>query len=117
MKNSDPCIHNVHTTSKAGNTDHNDVQMSGGADLHYTFDKPEVFMKFQCDVHPWMFAWVSIFDNPFFPVSTTDGSFVIKNVPPGKYTLVADHRKLGEQTKTVEVGNENTSVSFTFEIK
>src|SRR5215469_14588396 len=97
VKNSDPCIHNVHTTSKAGNTEHNDVQMSGGADLNYTFDKPEMFMKFQCDVHPWMFAWVSIFDNPYFSTSGADGKFVIKGVPPGSYTLVASHRKLGEQ--------------------
>src|SRR5215469_3329452 len=96
VKNSDPCIHNVHTTSKAGNTEHNDVQMQGGADLNYTFDKPEMFMKFQCDVHPWMFAWVSIFDNPYFSTSGADGKFVIKGVPPGSYTLVASHRKLGE---------------------
>src|ERR1700733_10944666 len=45
VRNSDPCIHNVHTTSKAGNTEHNDVQMSGGPDLTYTFDKPEMVMN------------------------------------------------------------------------
>lgn len=117
VKNSDPCVHNVHTTSKAENKEHNDVQMPGGADLTYTFDKPEMFMKFQCDVHPWMFAWVSIFDNPYFAISGADGKFVIKNVPPGKYTVVADHRKLGEQTQTVEVADKDVTVNFTFQVK
>jgi len=117
VRNSDPCIHNVHTTSKAGNTEHNDVQMSGGPDLTYTFDKPEMFMKFQCDVHPWMFAWVTLFDSPYYAISGTDGKFVIKNVPPGKYTVVADHRKLGEQTQTVEVADKDVTVNFTFTVK
>jgi plastocyanin len=117
VKNSDPCVHNVHTTSKAGNTEHNDVQMPNGPDLTYTFDKPEMFMKFQCDIHPWMFAWVTLFDNPYFSVSGADGKFVIKDVPPGKYTIVADHRKLGEQTQTVEVSDKDATVNFTFHVK
>ena len=115
VKNSDPCIHNVHTISKAGNAEHNDAQMAGGADLNYTFDKPEMFLKFQCDVHPWMFAWVSVFDSPYFCVSDASGKFVIKNVPPGKYTVEANHRKLGAQTQGVEVADKDVTVKFTFE--
>ncbi|HXB58974.1 MAG TPA: carboxypeptidase regulatory-like domain-containing protein [Candidatus Acidoferrales bacterium] len=115
--NSDPCIHNVHTTSKGANAEHNDVQMSGGPDLTYTFDKPEMFMKFQCDVHPWMFAWVSIFDSPYYAISGTDGKFVIKNVPPGSYTVVASHRKLGDQTQTVQVADKDVTVNFSFSVK
>ena len=118
VKNSDPCIHNVHTVSKAANQEHNDAQMSGGADLTYTFDKPEQFMKFQCDVHPWMFAWVTIVDSPYYSLSGTDGSFTIKNVPPGKYTITASHRKLGTQTLEVEVKDSDVKVEFPpFEVK
>jgi plastocyanin len=117
VKNSDNCIHNVHTISAAGNTDHNDAQMAGGADLTYTFDKPEAFLKFQCDVHPWMKAWVTVVDSPYFCVSGKDGKFVIKNVPPGKYTVEAAHRKLGAQTQEVEVKDGDATVNFTFEVK
>jgi len=85
--------------------------------LNYAFDKPEMFLKFQCDVHPWMFAWVSVFDNPYFAVSGADGKFVIKDVPPGKYTLVADHRKLGVQMQTVDVTDKGATVNFVFEVK
>lgn len=114
VKNSDQCVHNVHTVSTAGNTEHNDAQMPGGADLTYTFDKPEMFLEFKCDIHPWMFAWVSVFDNPYFDISGKDGTFTIKNVPPGKYTLVAQHRKLGAQTQTIEVSDKNVTANFTF---
>lgn len=116
VKNSDPFVHNVHTSPK-DNPPTNQVQMPGSPDLKFSFDKPEMFLKFQCDVHPWMFAWVSVFDNPYFDVSNQDGKFTIKNVPPGKYTLVADHRKLGVQTAEIDVTDSGATHDFTFEIK
>ena len=116
VKNSDPLVHNVHTKPTA-NPESNQVQMQGGPDLSYTFEKPEMFLKFQCDVHPWMFAWVSVFDNPYFSVSGTDGKFTIKNVPPGKYTIEATHRKLGTQTAVIEVKDGATTQDFSFEKK
>lgn len=116
VKNSDPVVHNVHTKPTA-NPESNLVQMQGGADLNYTFDKPEMFLKFQCDVHPWMFAWVSVFDHPYFAVSSADGKFTIKNVPAGKYTLEATHRKLGTQTAEIEVKDDRSVQNFTFEKK
>ena len=119
VKNSDTFLHNVHAVPKpeSGNPESNLPQMPGGADLTFTFDKPEPFLKFQCDVHPWMFAWVSVFDHPYFAVSGPDGKFTIKNVPPGKYTLEATHRKLGTQTAEIEVKDDGAVQSFTFEPK
>jgi hypothetical protein len=119
IKNSDNCVHNVHDKPAVdGNQESNDVQMPGGADLTYTFAKPEPFLKFQCDVHPWMFAWVTVVDSPYFCVSDKDGKFTIKNVPPGKYTVEAAHRKLGSQTQEVEVKDSDVTVNFpAFEVK
>ena len=118
VKNSDPCVHNVHATpTVAGNPDSNQVQMPGAADLTYTYDQPEMFLKFSCDVHPWMHAWVSVLDSPYFCVSGPDGKFVIKNVPPGKYTVEAAHRKLGTQALEVEVKDSGATANFTFEVK
>ena len=118
VKNSDPCIHNVHATPVVpGNPESNQVQMPGGADLNFAYSQPEIFLRFKCDVHPWMFAWVSVFDSPYFCVSGPDGKFVIKNVPPGKYTVEAAHRKLGTQTQEVEVKDTDVNVNFTFAVK
>ena len=116
VKNSDPCVHNVHTSPTA-NPEVNQVQRPGGADLTFTFDKPEPFLKFRCDVHPWMFAWVTVVDHPYFAVSDKDGKFTIKNVPPGKYTLEAAHRKLGAQTADIEVKADGAAQNFSFEVK
>jgi plastocyanin len=118
VKNSDPCLHNVHTTPTApGNPESNQGQGPGAPDLTFTYTQPEMFLRFKCDVHPWMFAWVSVFDSPYFCVSGLDGKFVIKNVPPGKYTVEAAHRKLGTQTQDVEVKNGDVTVNFTFAAK
>jgi plastocyanin len=118
VKNSDTCAHNVHTKpTVAGNEESNQVQMPGGADLTFTSPQPEPFLKFQCDVHPWMFAWVTVVDSPFFCVSDKDGKFVLKHVPPGKYTVEAAHRKLGAQTQDVEIKDAEATVNFTFEAR
>jgi plastocyanin len=116
VKNSDALVHNVHTTPTA-NPESNQVQMGGGPDLTYTFAKPEAFLKFKCDVHPWMFAWVTVVDHPYFAVTDKDGKFTIKNVPAGKYTLEAAHRKLGTQTAEIEVKADGAAQNFTFEVK
>jgi hypothetical protein len=121
-KNSDPVMHNVHVnpTVAANNQPNNSpAQMQGAADLTIVFNQPENFLKFQCDVHPWMFAWVSVFDHPYFSVSGKDGTFKIANVPPGKYTIVAMHRKAAPAgvEKEIEVKDGDVTVDFTLEVK
>jgi hypothetical protein len=105
IKNSDPVLHNIHDLPNpdSGNPEKNMAQMPNGPELTFAFAKPEDFLKFKCDVHPWMFAWVSVFDHPYFAVSEKDGTFKIANVPPGKYTLKAQHRKAGSVTQEIEV--------------
>jgi hypothetical protein len=121
VKNSDPVLHNIHPMPAAdsGNKERNEAQLPNGPDLTFSFPKPESFLKFTCDVHfKWMFAWVSIFDHPYFAVSGKDGSFKIANVPPGKYKIQAAHRKAGTVTQEVEVKEgEPAKVDFTLEIK
>ncbi|HEX5220787.1 MAG TPA: carboxypeptidase regulatory-like domain-containing protein [Verrucomicrobiae bacterium] len=120
VKNSDPVMHNVHSTpTVAGNAEENKGQMAGAADLNFSFAKPENFLRFKCDVHPWMFAWVTVVDHPYYAVTAKDGSFTIKDVPPGKYKVVALHRK-GAPTgveKDVEVTADGAKADFTIEVK
>jgi hypothetical protein len=60
---------------------------------------------------------VTVVDSPFFCVSGKDGKFIIKNVPSGKYTLEAAHRKLGVQTQTVEIKDADATINFKFEAR
>jgi plastocyanin len=121
VKNSDPVLHNVHTLpTVAGNKEENQAQMAGSPELSFSFDKPEIFMKFKCDVHVWMFAWITVVDHPYFAVTGKDGKFTIKNVPPGKYTISALHRKAAPTgvDKEIEVKEgEPARADFTIELK
>ena len=120
IKNSDPVSHNVHTLPLvAGNPEKNNGQAAGQPDLTFTFAKPENFLKFKCDIHGWMFAWVSVFDHPYFAVTDKDGKFTIKDVPPGKYTIEARHRKAAPEgvTKEVEVKDSGATADFVLEVK
>ena len=118
VKNLDPVLHNVHVTPEnPGNQEENRAQMPHGPDLCFTFNAPEEFLRFKCDVQPWMFAYVSVFDHPFFSVSDREGSYRIHNVPPGHYTVVAAHRKAGSLEKTVDVQNQDVRLDFTFGAK
>lgn len=117
VKNSDPVLHNVHPTpAVAGNKESNRAQLPNGPDQEYAFDNPEVLLRYKCDVHPWMFAYVGVVDHPYFAVSAKDGTFKIPNVPPGTYTIEAFHRKGGTQTQKITVDGSKT-VDFKFEVK
>jgi plastocyanin len=118
VKNSDPLLHNVHPTpTVAGNPEANKAQLPKGPDLNFKFDKAEDFLRFKCDVHPWMFSYVSIVDHPYYAVSAADGSFKLADVPDGKYTVVIKHRKAGTAEKTVEVKGGSVTADFELEAK
>lgn len=65
-------------------------------------ERPGV-VEARCDLHPWGRAWVAVFDQPYFAVTAGDGSFTLDSVPPGKYTLLAWHPRLGVVRDTVRV--------------
>ena len=67
------------------------------------FNKAEVMIPVGCDVHPWMRAYISVFDNPFYTVSKEDGTFEIKGLPAGEYEIEAFHGKLKNQSQKVTV--------------
>jgi hypothetical protein len=118
VKNSDPLLHNVHPTPMVpGNKESNRAQLAGAKPFEYVFEKPEVLLRFKCDVHPWMFAYVGVLEHPFYSVSGTDGTFKISNLPPGKYTLEAYHRKAGKAQKEITVGTDNQEIEFSFDVK
>jgi plastocyanin len=119
VKNSDPVLHNVHTPPAVGTggQDFNQAQLAKGPDLNLSFDKAENFVRFKCDVHPWMFAYVTVVDHPYFAVSAADGTFKITGLPAGKYTVEAHHRKGGTVTQEVEIADAGGKADFTIEAK
>jgi len=103
ITNSDPTTHNIHFTPK-NNPDWNQSQANGAGPLTHKLNTAEVLVPVKCNQHPWMKAYVGVLRHPLFAVSAEDGSFTIKGVPPGKYTVVAWHEGGANGTeKTTEV--------------
>lgn len=71
--------------------------------------KPGV-VEARCDLHPWARAWIAVFDQPYFTTTARDGAFALDSVPPGKYTVVAWHPRLGVTRDTVRVGANGEAV-------
>jgi len=123
IKSSDPFLHNVNISPdpSGGNASKakNQAEMPGGAGITIAFPAEEDFLKIKCDVHPWMISYVTVVDHPYFAVSDKDGKYTIKNVPPGKYTVEARHRKANAKTpvtKEIEVKADGSVLDFTIEV-
>src|SRR6185436_12762175 len=78
--------------------DGNRTLFAKGSDSTVKVRQASVMMTVKCDVHPWMVGYVGVLPHPFFAVTGADGSFELKNVPPGDYVLEAWHEKLGTLT-------------------
>jgi plastocyanin len=111
--NSDQTMHNVHALPRE-NQEFNHGQRIKGERLQKTFTVPEVMVRFKCDVHGWMAAYVGVTSHPFFAVTDADGRYEIKGLPPGDYTLAIWHEKLGTQEQKVTVAAQQTqTVDYT----
>lgn len=114
IKNSDDTLHNIHAVPN-NNEEFNKGQPAGAAVMKKTFTKADVMVKFKCDVHPWMTAYVGVLEHPFFAVSGDDGTFTIKGVPAGEYEVEAWHEKYGTQVAKLKVGaGESKAQDFKF---
>ncbi|MEP6801907.1 MAG: carboxypeptidase regulatory-like domain-containing protein [Acidobacteriota bacterium] len=112
--NSDGTLHNIHALPKV-NAEFNIGQPFPKMETVKKFDKPEVPVRFKCDVHKWMGAYAGVFSHPFFATTNDQGTFEIKNLPAGTYTVEAWHEKYGTQTSSVTVGGSETkTVDFGF---
>jgi len=114
--NSDPTLHNVHAVPKV-NAEFNFGQPLKGMEATRTFDKAEIMVPFRCDVHGWMAAFGGVVSHPFFAVTKQDGSFEIKGLPAGTYTIEAWHERFGLQTVTVTVdGTGPGTAALTYKV-
>jgi hypothetical protein len=77
----------------------------------------EVAIPVKCNIHPWMHGWFALVKRTY---STTDenGSYIIKNVPAGSYTVTAWQEEYGTQAQKVTVSaGKPATVDFTFKAK
>jgi hypothetical protein len=114
IHNSDSATHNTHPITR-NNREWNETQAVGGAVAERFFSRPEIPITLKCNLHPWMTAHVAVFSHPYFQVTGPDGSFSLKSVPPGNYTVTAWHERYGTTEQTVTVaptGEEKVSITY-----
>ncbi|GIW42275.1 MAG: hypothetical protein KatS3mg076_2852 [Candidatus Binatia bacterium] len=100
--NSDAFLHNVRAEPGRARGWNFSLAVRGAARTVYVNEEDPVIV-IRCDVHPWMKAFLGVFDHPYFAVTGADGKFSFENVPPGDYTLVAWHERLGRKESHVSL--------------
>lgn len=115
VRNSDATLHNVHgylVRDGDRETAFNLAQPKNARPIERDPKaEPGEILTLKCDVHAWMRADIVVTDHPFFAVTAADGSFSIKDVPPGKYTIEAWHPVLGKSTGQLEVAPGKTATA------
>jgi len=112
--NSDSVSHNVYWPSISGNKKlaHNLGTWPKGDKRPFQFNDVGK-ASLLCNVHPEMAGTVVIVPTPYFAKTGADGSFEIKNVPPGTYTLKTWSEDGKVTTQSVTVGDGATNVELT----
>jgi len=108
--NMDPIFHNVFSLSKAKSFDLGNYPQ--GKTRTVVFPKPGIVFV-DCHLHPNMSAVIVITPNRWSTKADASGRFVLPDLPPGTYTVVAWHKTAGFFRKTVHVTDAgNAAVEF-----
>lgn len=112
--NLDPAVHNVDLQAQINRRW--DVTMPPGTPpLVRRFRHPEVMIPIRSNSHPWMKAYLGVVKNPHYAVTGKDGSFTLKDLPPGNYTIEVWTALFGARERRVTVrSGETATADFTF---
>jgi plastocyanin len=101
MPNDDVIFHNVFSYSTP-----NDFDLGlypRGDSRSKTFQYPGV-VRFYCSIHESMNGTIFVAPTLWHTIAAADGSFVLKDVPPGRYRLRTWNRRLPPAAQVVDVG-------------
>jgi plastocyanin len=112
FQNSDDVLHNVFSPDVCADK-MNLGTWPKGQRRSFTFKNPGCQAVLLCNVHPEMEAFVVVCETPYFAVTSPDGSYEIKDVPAGKYTLKIWHAKdKGQPVEVVVPEKGDANVNF-----
>lgn len=109
--NNDSVQHNVFSPSRSAKSFNVGVYPPG-AEKSVTFDKVGV-APLLCVLHSEMSGFVVVLPNRYFSTTAQDGTFTIKDVPPGTYTLAFWNEHLEPKSVKVPIkAGKTTRVTF-----
>ncbi len=113
ITNSDQTSHNIHPLATV-NPEWNKSTPPGSPPIKATYEKPE-FIAVKCNVHPWMHGYFAVLPTSHWAITGNDGTFSLKGLPPGKYTVTAWHERFGTQSQEITVAaGDVPKVDFVF---
>jgi plastocyanin len=109
--NMDPIFHNVYSLSKPKSFDLGSYDKGQSGKVN--FPKPGI-VDVYCHLHPNMAATIVVTPNRWYARPDRSGQYLIPNVPPGHYTVVAWHKSAGFFRKqiVIEEGHDATADFF-----
>lgn len=113
--NHDQSHHHVYSFSRTKNFE---LPLYKGEDMPpVLFDKVGV-VKVGCNIHDWMSGIILVLPTPYYAVTDESGRFVLRDLPPGTYSLVCWH-ELSQSTvedTAQQVQVDGTAVEVTFRL-
>jgi plastocyanin len=112
--NHDTVAHNVYWPSINGNKAlrHNMTIVSPNQKKSFQFDNLGT-AQLLCNLHPDMIGYIVVVPTPYFALTASDGTFSIKDVPPGTYTLKTWSEDGKPVTQSITAGGGPTTVDIT----
>ena len=102
VKSSDPILHNVHSFLNGSTVINFAMPPQPGLVLTKKLDKPGG-EQLKCDVHSFMTGGIFVSETPYAALTDEEGSFEIKDVPAGSYTIATWHQAAGPLSQPVTV--------------
>jgi plastocyanin len=112
--NHDTVAHNVFWPSINGNKAlrHNMTIVSPNQKKSFEFDNLGT-AQLLCNLHPEMIGYIVVVPTPYFALTASDGTFSIKDVPPGTYTLKTWSEDGKPTTQSITAGSGPTNLDIT----
>ena len=115
LKNDDGADHEIHALLE--NVTAFDVPLPNKATLAR---RPLIhlgFYKIDCRRHLWERAWIYVSEHPYVAITDSDGHFVMRDVPPGGYSIRVWHEGWTETDKDPDGRIEYIPMGQTREVK
>src|SRR5215468_4455484 len=112
--NHDNVAHNVYWPSINGEKRfrHSMTIVSPNQQKSFQFDNVGA-AELLCNIHPEMIGYVVVVPTPYFALTSNDGTFSIKDVPPGSYTLKTWREDGKPTTQKITTGEGATNADIT----
>ncbi len=117
--NPDPVLHNIHGFELIGSASRTLFNFGQPPEqetiTHALRPRRSNHIRLECDAHDFMLGWVYASDSPYAVAVDGDGRFMIDDIPPGTYGVIAWHPYLGTREQQVTLApNQAGEMVFQF---